>query len=567
MAQESSGSEQGQAAQSGITFNNDFELRYWRSEPLLALSVPPEDQARLFDYVEQVNRLNINARAGQWTFAGQIDEVSLWLDRYYLDDELQLERDLTFDSLPNVFPGRFADTAYITLEKVRASTSGDWGELTLGDSYVAFGRGIALNLNRNVDIDIDTSVQGGKLLLRPGAWDITLVAGQANRQQVFQDNPNASSLTSDPIMFGDERHLITGARAERFGLGPTNLGAHVAAYDFVQNSGWEASVQELEPFDAVVAGATAEFLGIAGIDSFFEADLFRFRETQPAVIPDAPETGYALYASASGYPGRFVVLVEGKRYYQAERVNAALGGELYEVAVAPTLEYERVITEDSSAALNSSDIWGGRVQIDWAAVPGKIVPYVACAVFRDVDVGSGLQFSLVPETIVHPLIGVEWLDDEFAMLLNVGHRRDDRDGNDRGADDHTHVDLTMNVPLPGDFSGNINFYAEDFRWGNNGVFQQTDYVEIESGWSVTYKSVLSATVYADRTTNPIILPDSSPNIGANGFLSGEIQVKPDPAWTLKAFYGSQKAGIRCSGGQCRQLPAFDGARFSVVGTF
>ena len=47
----------------------------------------------------------------------------------------------------------------------------------------------------------------------------------------------------------------------------------------------------------------------------------------------------------------------------------------------------------------------------------------------------------------------------------------------------------------------------------------------------------------------------------------ELQVKPTPALTAKAFYGAQKAGIRCSGGQCRLLPGFEGARFSLVGTF
>lgn len=556
---------------SAVTFNDDLEIRLWRSVPLLDLPVPDDQQAHLFNYVEQVNRLNVNASAGKWTFAAQVDEVSLWLDRYYLDGELQLERDLTPDDLPNLFPGRFSDTAYVNLEKIRASTSGDWGEITLGDAYVAFGRGMALNLNRNVDIDIDTSVQGAKVVLRPGAWDLTLVAGQANRQQVFQDNPNAPnpvglSASSEPVLAGDTRHLITGFRAERFGLGPANLGAHVVGYDFVEDPGWEAGFTQLKPFDAVIGGATAEVLGIGGIDTYVEGDVFSFSKDQPSSIgEEASELGYGVYASASAYPGPFVVLVEGKRYYQAERVNGSLTGELYEVAVAPTLEYERVITEDSSAALNSSDIWGGRVQIDWAAVPGKVVPYVACAVFRDLDIGT-LQFASVPETVVHPVAGVEWIDGEFAMLLNAGHRHDERDGTDAGSDDHTHVDLTLNVPLPGALTGNVNFYAEDFHWGTN-IVQAADYMELESGWTVSYGSEVSATLFVDRSTNPLVLPNSSPNLGENMFLSGELQVKPANAWTLKAFYGSQKSGIRCSGGQCRQLPAFDGARFSVVGTF
>jgi len=49
--------------------------------------------------------------------------------------------------------------------------------------------------------------------------------------------------------------------------------------------------------------------------------------------------------------------------------------------------------------------------------------------------------------------------------------------------------------------------------------------------------------------------------------AGEVQYKPNSALTLSAFAGAYKAGIRCSGGQCRALPGFDGARFTLSGTF
>jgi NADH-quinone oxidoreductase subunit L len=39
------------------------------------------------------------------------------------------------------------------------------------------------------------------------------------------------------------------------------------------------------------------------------------------------------------------------------------------------------------------------------------------------------------------------------------------------------------------------------------------------------------------------------------------------ALTIKAFYGAYKSGIRCSGGQCRVLPGFEGARVSLVASF
>lgn len=535
-----------------VSFTDDFELRYWTTDDRL----PDPSDVPVLNYVEQVNRLNANATAGHWTFAAQVDEVSLWADRYTLDDVLVLERDLTSEGLPNVFPGRTADTAYVNLEKLRATVEGDWGSFSLGDNYVAFGRGMSLNLNRNVDIDIDTSIQGSKAVFRPGAWDITLIAGQANRQQVYQDNPNI-------LIEGDRRHLIAGARAERFGLGPANLGVHGVVYDFVQETGWGPSLSELDPFDAVVGGATAEVIGIAGIDAFVEADLYAYGPNQPASPAGDSDLGYALYASASAYPGPFVVLVEGKRYHEAERLNRPLAGELYEVAVAPTLEYERAITEDSSEALNSNDISGARVQVDWAAIPGKLVPNVAVAAFRDDDLE--LHNNTVPETILHPTVGMEWIDGELAVLVNAGYRVDDRVGTDLGADRQLHGDLSLNFPLPGAFAAYVSGYAEHFQSGING-FGEVDYVEAETGYSLVYEA-LAATLFVDTSTNPIVTLARPGNVTDTLFASAELQVKPAPSWTIKALYGAQKAGIRCSGGQCRQLPGFEGARVSVVGSF
>ncbi len=539
-----------------VSFNDDFEIRYWREPERL----PDFEDLRVLDYVEQVNRLNANLVTGRWSFGLQLDEVALFANRYTLDGEQVIERDLTAPGLPSIFPPD-ADI-YVNPEKVRMLYEAPAASVALGDSYVAFGRGAAINLNRNVDIDIDTSVQGAKVVLRPGAWDLSLVAGQANRQQVYQDNPNV-------LIRGDIRHTIAGLRAERFGLGPANIGAHGVLYDFVQDPGWEAGFQALgEPPDALVGGLTTELVGVAGVDWFVEGDLFHYGPDHPvgSLGEDAPETGYALYGSAAAYPGPFVVLLEGKRYYQADRLNEGVSViDQYEVAVAPTLEYERMITEDSQATLNSNDIVGGRVGVDWAVIPGILVPNASLAVFYDRDLGV-LHVNDVPETVVHPILGVEWIDGENAVLANAGYRSDLRE-NERG-DRHLHGDLSWNFPLPGDFVGNVNAYAERFMWGENpnAALQQDDYTEAETSVTCTWATIVSLSAFVDVSTDRLVISDGG-NLSEELFGSVELQVKPADAWTIKAFFGAQKAGIRCAGGQCRYLPGFDGARASVVGTF
>ncbi len=536
------------AGSSSVTLHESFQLKYRRIDQRL----PDPADVPIFDYVEQINRLVTTASSGAWTFGVQVDEVALFANRYYFVDELVVERDLVLDGTPNVFPMQF--DAYVVPEKARAEVTGEWGQLLLGDAYAAFGRGVALNLNRNVDIDVDTSIQGARALLRPGSWDVTVIAGQANRQQVFQDNPNGG-------IRGDLRHLVVGARAERYGLGPANLGAHAVVFDFVETAGWAGSVEGLGGPDAAVFGLTTE-LALGGLDLYVESDGFAYGRDHPSPLGEgASDLGYAVYGSAAAYPGPLVVLLEGKRYLQAERVNASLATELYEVATAPSLEYERVILEDSTATLNSNDVWGGRVEVAWSAIPGELAPSLAMGVFRDVDT-TGLHFNDVPETVFHPLIGTEWIASEIALLANAGYRHDERDGSQAGADRLAHGDVTFDFPLPGRLSADVSLAALRFWWGINGELQQAPFSQAETSYSLTWGGKVTATWSLDYTTNPLV--DTTGNLSENLYTGGQLQLKLGSDLVLKAFYGVQKAGIRCAGGQCRKLPGFDGAQVSLL---
>ncbi len=548
----------GDKSEVGASFTEDLEVRVWTTDDRV---VDNPDRAVL-NYVEQVNRFNAVVSVDSWVFEAQIDQVALFANRYFLDDELVIEHQLLepgkapfFDqAIVNVLPG----DAYLNLEKFRARYETKALSLALGDAYVAFGRGIGLNLNRNVDIDLDTSVQGVKTVVRPGAWDVTLVLGQINRQQVAQDNPNTS-------ITGDHRHAVVAARAERFGLGPANIGGHVVVMDFVADPGWSAGATELGGPDVVVGGTTLELQGVAGLDIGLEGDVFGFPTDElPGVDVNGERVpGYALYLSTAAYPTPFSVLFEAKRYSRTERINAIAAAENYEVAVAPTLEYERAITEDSSATLNSDDIWGARLQIDLAAVPGKVIPYVATAVFRDEDLG-GLHFNEVPETVVHPMIGVEVLADPWAVLFNSGVRFDDRDGTDAGGDRQIYGDVSVKTPLPGPFHLDVSSQVQQYHWGINPL-QQADFFETKNAVTLGIAEPVAVIAYVDLSDNPLVT--SVGNLSEDLYGAVEVQVKPTGSWTLKAFYGAYAAGIRCAGGQCRRLPGFDGARVAATGSF
>jgi hypothetical protein len=532
-----------------LTLSERFAMRYYSMDD--TLQGFEESHPHLHDYVEEVNRLNVLLTKKSFSAGAQIDQVGLFANRYYLDDELHHSYELYGPDIRSPWPD-----AYLGLEKLYLRNKGEHLEVNLGDGYVSFGRGISLNLVRNTDIDLDTSLRGARAVVRSGNWDLTGVTGLTNPQQIQLDNRNVG-------IQGDNKHMISGLRAERFGLGAFNLGVHGVVYSFArpQDDDSPGFTRYSQPLDVLVGGATVEGFGLAGIDVIGEFDWFEYRSSD-FFGGEEPEPGYAGYFSASAYPGKLVVLVEAKHYVNTELINTYTGIDNYEVAVAPSLEYERVITEDSSAAVNSNDISGARVRLDYALKPGVLMPYISVAAFRDRELG-GLHFNRAPETIVHPVLGLQWLGSEAHVIATAGGRADLRDEG-YGADVNAHFDIDLQVPAGPLGSLELSSAFLRFMWGDNAA-QQADFTDVVNALALHATDEWTFILWQDYSDNPLI--DSTGNIAENVYGAAEIQYKPSSSLTTSLFYGAYKAGIRCAGGQCRTLPGFEGLRFGLSGEF
>ncbi|MSP54692.1 MAG: hypothetical protein EXR69_03670 [Myxococcales bacterium] len=537
-----------------LTGSEDLRIRYTHVPDKL---VDFEDRD-ILDYMEVVNRLHLTGGNARFTLSLSGDAVALFGNRYILDGELHHERALYTD-----LKSPFAD-ALFQMEKITAVGRVKAGTLTLGDSYASFGRGIAVNLNKNTDIDIDTSVRGASGLLHVGRVDASVFSGVTNPQQIALENPNSG-------LHRGREHAITGARFDVYGLGPVNLGAHGVMYQFARDA--DATGNSLaaygQPVDAVVGGVTLEALGIGGVDFYVEGDWFGYA----AADLSAPWGG-EVYASASAYPGVATVLVEAKVQKNTEVLNTFASPDNYEIAAGPTLEYERVITEDSSAAVNSNDLAGGRVRVDLRLGEGvdTLTPYISQAVFHDGETG-GLHFNVTPENITHTVVGVTWAKGESHLILNGGFRLDQREadeaGGDYGGDRLVHADASLTLPIAGPVSIEIAPAMQAFHWGTNPQ-QQSDYLDFSGTLAVKIGERLTVLFYNDYSSNPLVKSKGNLEplgLGEDEYGALELQYEPTTAVTLKAFYGAYRAGIRCAGGQCRQLPGFNGARGSVSAAF
>ena len=379
----------------------DSELRYHKTaldDPGKRVSGGPFElipSMNVHDYFEQVGRYNLLIAKDDLNIGLQFDEVALFSNRYVLDGREQATTPLYDPTVQSPF-----DDAYFLIEKMFVSKKWDTVELTVGDTYASFGRGLALNIVKNTDIDVDTSIRGAKGIFRTGDFDLTAISGITNQQQISQENPNVAIAPNVD-------HMVSGVRAEWFG--PVNLGAHAVAYKFARPTEIPLAVSATRyssDLDVGIVGANVEANGVLGLDIYGEYALYDY-QAEDMTDGNGRLRGWATYSSVAAYPGKAVVLLEAKASKDTERLTTFTTLEGWEPASIPTLEYERVITEDGSAAVNSNDIMGTRLRVDYAIVPGMFTPYVATTLLIDKDT-EGLHFNDNEETILHPMAGVEW---------------------------------------------------------------------------------------------------------------------------------------------------------------
>jgi hypothetical protein len=96
-------------------------------------------------------------------------------------------------------------------------------------------------------------------------------------------------------------------------------------------------------------------------------------------------------------------------------------------------------------------------------------------------------------------------------------------------------------------------YSGDVLEGHN--FQSGHFIA-----SADYEHNYSAAIIWDTSNDPGLLTNGAE---IQHWVSGEVSVKPRDGMWLRASYGKEKGGVRCTGGVCRVLNPFEGFRFAL----
>jgi hypothetical protein len=576
------------------------ETFYWKYNLFLDEDsddgVPPP-----FPFHEFVDRTVADLRIGQFSLGVQMDFAAIaptcklleyrekFATRYGEDADCVPPNSVRGDAWKPEAP----EAALFRLEKAWARWSSRYVDLQLGDFYAAIGRGLTLSMVKKPEVDRDDSLFGGRLDIRSRPVDWTLLAGFTNPQEVSLELRNRGVDRTVPALVG----------ATSLEFRPTKgleLGAYGVGYELTAQPSW-----------AVGGSVGANGLGRA-LDLFFEGDAFFYGERADAA--GLPRDGHAFYGAATLYTGALTLLVEGKHYVNAQALLRRPGPVVpLQYSAPPSLEHEGSVTEDVNGSIGSNAISGWKVQGDLFLTPTAGTVSVALA--SSLDEEPHPPFSPQWELTMHPWMELDQpipLGDgpaELHLAGSVGYRHDFpvrvRAGQARefwrpGDSDaeieseylrstgllHWKADLGISAgkhafEIVSSYRRHAYTLESEACWETKAGTEKCDrddgWISVENAISYTLLGRYTVALHVDYTDDPIVQRTTNggtpgnliydEDFRASAYIGGELILRPVDNLEVAAFWGSQKSGIVCTGGACRTVPSFTGAKVRVSISF
>ncbi len=578
------GEETGSALLHGSTlnFNNTFYYKY-----NLILDDDKDDAREApFPFHELVNRTTATLRIKRLTLGLQMD--TLGSAPGCSDDNfaaVYAERHGDSDcTAPNQILGSgwedpISEQFLLRLEKAYLRYAGKGFELQLGDFYASFGRGIVLSMVKKPEIDQDNSLRGARFDLLTKRLGLTLLGGWTNPQEISME------LRNQGIDRLDARLLAGGSLTVR-PTGNLNFSAHSVGYNLL----------DLPSFSV---GGTAEVMNIGDVlDLYVEGNGFFYGQEEGS--NEEPLRGHGAYFAGTVYAGPMTLLIEAKSYRNAQSLVQPGPVVPLQYNNPPSLEHEPTITEDINGSVQSSNIHGLRVQPEFFFLNTGTTLTGSVAVSMDLEPHP--PFSKQHELSVHPWIAIDQPihlpKADLHLVADVGYRHDFPIRSDQEAGisseeaqqraneflSHTgmlHYALDFSVTFGKHSLKLVSRYRrhavtteEEVCWDRGNGSQHCDrddgWIAMENNLSYTLMGKYTLALHIDHTDDPIV--QSLANSGAIGnlaydkewrrstYIGAELILKPVSNLELYAFFGSQKAGIVCTGGACRTVPAFTGVK-------
>lgn len=480
------------------------------------------------NYVDWLNILQLNATWDRFTAQVRMDSALYLNAPQAADDSPRLQ-----SLLRNRYENRLG------FEKVRLGWSNRWLDVTLGDVYATYGRGLVLSLRKVDEFGIDVTARGLSVTGRAAGLTVNALAGVGN---IVNVDPATGRWADDP---GD---IILAGRADY------RIGRWVTPGFNVSHVIHATAAQQ------VVAQQTRDsvttFSGTVDVPAFSRwGTLYAEVAGQRRLTNGTELWTWAMYATGSAFLGPVTLLAEYKDYRTFSNIPTSLEPtEAPELALnnfysdAPTLERVQQVV------LNNTDVMGPHLRASYR-VSDDVVPFVSMAFFVD---------RTYRTHVYDPYVGVEarWNGGLSRLSAAAGYRLNQYDDEAPNPGQpfeeawHAMADVTQHLTGPWALEANVQHLSHRDEQGFDYLFWNEGQVYLSAKHGNTWSVSLGYEYY---TQMPTIVRSHYFNVGGSWRLS--------EAFRVRAFIGGQRAGIKCVGGVCRNFPAFDGAQIELVSRY
>lgn len=482
-------------------------------------------------------------------------------------------------------------------------------EVTAGDAYVQFGRGLVLSMRKVDELGIDTTLFGAKVVANKDIFGLTLVAGLANPARVDEPTGRAlflphvvgnTPLGAQPV-YGNDRLVGVSMTAGR-GL-PVVLSTNgvvlsrCAPYSYsadgtINDSAFDTPFGTCNEADrslfldklrnnkvgpvfesrqTINASQTLEIPNLWGHGNFYLEGAIQKRDVGDRLTSNTE--GNALYGAFVTSGGRITNTVEVKSYRNyyplAASVDISRASAFGNIAYSAPPTAEPVIADTQFGFFNAC-VTGGRDRFDYRLSDSLLV-YGTFGYFVSASEQPGAGCDRIGRSTATDKdaltnyvgdvgAGAEWRfdDDRSIAFFNVNGRRDVK-GN--GDDYYREVSGSYSVtkyiagPYAFEISGRHRYRIQDRENIRGDTFDGSPWWqgEHQNALKVAPKWIFSQGI---EYTSYIGLPTY--------YVNGGILYKFTSQSNLRLYGGQNRGGLRCVSGICRVFPAFSGARAELT---
>lgn len=496
------------------------------------------------------------------------DEKNIEIPKQYFEDWIDIQAskgDFTAGLRFEAADSSSHNEALNEITKLYFNYSANRINITAGDFYGSFGRGVVFGLKESRADFFDSKVTGGKFEYCGDYFSFKALGGKSYFKYINDFDPQLQTVEQmDNAVLGSELVLPVSSylNLENFSFSIGGSYLHIKGDETPEN---QYLYDEMFIEKSDIAGLSIE---AAAYDiEFYNEYAIKTTERTPS------QTGWANFTSV-GYAAKGISFgLEFKDYYKygANPNEPSSGFTPYQSAPELIIVHSSHLLNTHPHEVNPNDEIGYKLTAMYELNEqiGFNGTYAFSSKHNEDAVMPEFSDDFLPYNDLW--IGADYKTEEHGISGGFGYFIDSplSKGLNQfvvpGADS-TSVYSDVRTTIMGEYNFKLN---ENSKIAFCGEFQKVTNEYLDEDYNDLYGSVeyaLSPYGYINLsliTTSQEFDSSDTPD----SWLGIEAGINIRENHKLELFYGRERAGIKCSGGTCRQVPEFDGFRMTLVSDF